>query len=108
YSDTEEELIVFVVKTGYSLKLPDGSRDSVVYLGMVKDGVFTKERGLLDWLRHNGFLFKGKNYHFDKYGIYRVRASRQDPSKASRAGWCGMYWQKTCRNRHCWLGRNTT
>ena len=81
YSDTEEELIVFVVKTGYSLKLPDGSRDSVVYLGMVKDGEFTKERGLLDWLRHNGFLFKGKSYHFDKYGIYRVRASRQEPAK---------------------------
>ncbi|MBQ6532610.1 MAG: DUF2262 domain-containing protein [Solobacterium sp.] len=80
YSDTEEELTVFVVGTGYSLKLPDGSRESVVYFGMVKDSVFSKERGMLDWIRHNGLLFKGKNYHFDKYGIYRVRASRQEPA----------------------------
>lgn len=76
YSNIEQELTVFVVNTGFSLHLDDGARNSAVFCGMVLDGVFTEERGMLDWFVRNGFLFKGKDYKFNKYGIYRVRASR--------------------------------
>ena len=76
YSSTIQDLTVLIVQTGFSLHLDDGARNSAVFCGMVLDGVFTKERAMLDWFVRNGFLFKGKDYKFNKYGIYRVRASR--------------------------------